>query len=304
MEASKIILQQTSLSAHHRPPRSTGATMEDRLPPQPHVLSPVPERNATMEQTKGINSLSSPSPPIPTPAGDGASGGRGSTTETLSPNTVSFQSTSHDSTALPPPAVSDDAEDTFDADATIPFVLPTSIKRAPRAGILPRRFARSNVRKPDKKNRSRDSPSFVESSPAVFSVEGKNPIALLKEEQPHLKSALKYSRPVAQVDEDLGSGVDLRLTESPDEYGMVRVEAPAGYNNSSFARPFPNRMCEMLIADDSHRNRRIMSQILQLAGYVCDTAYDGQMAVDKVNKRSYQPFTTILTHFCLDSLLS
>ena len=199
----------------------------------------------------------------------------------------------------------DDAEDTFDVDATIPFVVPTSIKRAPRSVVLPRRTfaARSNVRKQlEKKNRSRDSPSFVESSTSV--VEGENPVNLLKEDRPKLKSALKSSKPIAEIDEDLDT--EIRLSESPDEYGLARAGLPTAYNDTSFARPFPNRMCEMLIADDSPRNRRIMSQILQLAGYVCDTAYDGQMAVDKVegNTTHVPIMFCIISFYCLDAIIS
>ena len=126
------------------------------------------------------------------------------------------------------------------------------------------------MRKPARKDRN-SFPSILESSASL--VEGRKPIARLKEEQPQLTSSLKYPSPVAQKDEDSGSGRDERLSDDPHEYG-------------TFVRPFPHRMCEMLIADDSHRNRRDMPQILQSAGYVCDTAYDGQMAVDKVNTGS------------------
>ena len=243
--------------------------MDERSSQQPQS-SLAPHPKTTLDVTKGSHSLSALSPPVPPPLGVSFSGDRGSST--------SFIQHRQTATTLPPPAMGDDAEDTFDV--TVPFVLPTSVKRAPLTGVLPRRFARSSVRKPDKKSRSRDSPSFLESTASV--VEGQNPIALLKEEQPQLKSALKCPKPLAQIDEVFETGTP--LSESPDDYGMAQTGTPTTYNNSSFARPFPNRMCEMLIADDSHRNRRIMSQILQLAGYVCDTAYDGQMAVDKVDK--------------------
>ena len=284
IESSKIILQQTSLSASPRPSVPSRAVIS-ALEGEVGLSQP----KATLESTNTMYSMSTPSPPVPTPSGDGTMIGGLSTTQS-----TSIAENHQKSTTMPPPAVVDDAEDTFDA--SIPFVLPTSTKKAPRSGVLPRRFARSNVRKPDKKNRSRD---FVETSTSF--VEGKNPIALLKEGRSQLKSALKSSKPLAQIDEDLETGIRLQ-SESPGEYGMA---SSGGISTSSqitsFARPFPNRMCEMLIADDSHRNRRIMSQILQLAGYVCDTAYDGQMAVDKVGSttstRNLSTITFFLTFF-------